>query len=196
MSAAPDPGAQGHPRLVRFRAMTPGDLAGVAAVERASYQFPWSEGIFRDCLRVGYLCRVADLDGEIVAYGVVAMGAGEGLVFIAEQDDEGRSLDGGCDYALTGEAPTARLWTLTVSDLAGRLPRAASGRTFLTSREILRDIDGRFEIAVSAGARPGNWLPAPAEGALRLVLRLYDTPLALSPGADMVMPHIERRGCR
>ena len=28
-------------------------------------------------LRVGYLCRVADLDGEIVAYGVVAMGAGE-----------------------------------------------------------------------------------------------------------------------
>jgi len=77
VSAAPDAGAQGRQRLVRFRAMTPGDLPVVAAVERASYQFPWSEGIFRDCLRVGYLCRVADLDGDIVAYGVVAMGAGE-----------------------------------------------------------------------------------------------------------------------
>jgi ribosomal-protein-alanine N-acetyltransferase len=74
--------------------MTPGDLAGVAAVERASYQFPWSEGIFRDCLRVGYLCRVADLDGEIVAYGVVAMGAGEAhiLNLCVRGDLRGRSI--------------------------------------------------------------------------------------------------------
>ena len=57
--------------------MSPGDLPAVAAVERASYEFPWSEGIFRDCLRVGYLCRVAELEGAIIAYGVVAMGAGE-----------------------------------------------------------------------------------------------------------------------
>ena len=57
--------------------MTPFDVAGVGAVERASYQFPWSDGIFRDCLRVGYLCRVAECEGEIVGYGVVAMGAGE-----------------------------------------------------------------------------------------------------------------------
>lgn len=74
--------------------MTPGDLAGIAAVERASYQFPWSEGIFRDCLRVGYLCRVADLDGEIVAYGVVAMGAGEAhiLNLCVRGDLRGRSI--------------------------------------------------------------------------------------------------------
>jgi ribosomal-protein-alanine N-acetyltransferase len=80
VSAEPGVAPHGQPRLVRFRAMTPGDLPAVAAVERASYQFPWSEGIFRDCLRVGYLCRVADLDGEIAAYGVVAMGAGEAHV--------------------------------------------------------------------------------------------------------------------
>jgi ribosomal-protein-alanine N-acetyltransferase len=70
-------GPAGSPRLVRFRAMTPYDVAGVGAVERASYQFPWSEGIFRDCLRVGYLCRVAECDGQVVGYGIVAMGAGE-----------------------------------------------------------------------------------------------------------------------
>jgi ribosomal-protein-alanine N-acetyltransferase len=57
--------------------MSPADVPRVAAVERASYPFPWSEGIFRDCLRVGYLCRVAECDGEIVGYGIVAMGAGE-----------------------------------------------------------------------------------------------------------------------
>ena len=94
MSAAPDAGAQGQQRLVRFRAMTPGDLPAVAAVERASYQFPWSEGIFRDCLRVGYLCRVADFDGDIVAYGVVAMGAGEAhiLNLCVRAELRGRSI--------------------------------------------------------------------------------------------------------
>ena len=64
-------------RFVRFRAMTPFDVAAVGTVERSSYQFPWSEGIFRDCLRVGYLCRVAECEGEVVGYGIVAMGAGE-----------------------------------------------------------------------------------------------------------------------
>jgi ribosomal-protein-alanine N-acetyltransferase len=80
-TAESTPGRAPQPRhLVRFRAMTPADVPGVGAVERASYQFPWSEGIFRDCLRVGYLCRVAECDGQIVAYGIVAMGAGEAHV--------------------------------------------------------------------------------------------------------------------
>jgi len=94
VSAAADASPHGQPRLVRFRAMTPADLPAVAAVERASYAFPWSEGIFRDCLRVGYLCRVADLDGEIVAYGVVAMGAGEAHVLnlCVRGDLRGRSI--------------------------------------------------------------------------------------------------------
>jgi len=66
--------------LVRFRAMTPFDVPAVGAVERASYPYPWSEGIFRDCLRVGYLCRVAEHAGTVVAHGIVAMGAGEAHV--------------------------------------------------------------------------------------------------------------------
>ncbi len=78
MSAAELPqGRVPAQRLVRFRAMAPTDVPGVGLVERASYTFPWSEGIFRDCLRVGYLCRVAECEGQVVAYGVVAMGAGE-----------------------------------------------------------------------------------------------------------------------
>ncbi len=77
MSAAGADAPERHPRLVKFRAMTPGDVAAVGALERAAYPFPWSDGIFRDCIRVGYLCRVAELDSQVVAYGIVAMGAGE-----------------------------------------------------------------------------------------------------------------------
>ena len=57
--------------------MLESDIPFVLAVESAAYQFPWSEGIFRDCLRVGYSCRVLDIEGDIGGYGIMSMGAGE-----------------------------------------------------------------------------------------------------------------------
>ena len=57
--------------------MLDSDVPFVLAVESAAYQFPWSEGIFRDCLRVGYTCRVLDIGGDIAGYGIMSMGAGE-----------------------------------------------------------------------------------------------------------------------
>lgn len=53
------------------------DVPMVVAIERASYQFPWSEGIFRDCLRVGYVCRVVCVAGDNAGYGIMSIGAGE-----------------------------------------------------------------------------------------------------------------------
>ena len=65
---------------IGIRPMMEVDVAEVFAVERASYQFPWSEGIFRDCLRVGYVCRVLALESQIIGYGVMSVGAGEAHV--------------------------------------------------------------------------------------------------------------------
>ena len=62
---------------VRFRPMSLADVSAVAAVERASYVFPWSEGVFRDCVRVGYFCRVIEAAGEVGGYGIMSCGAGE-----------------------------------------------------------------------------------------------------------------------
>ena len=53
------------------------DIPIVVAVEKAAYQFPWSEGIFRDCLRVGYVCRVIAVAGDLAGYGIMSIGAGE-----------------------------------------------------------------------------------------------------------------------
>jgi ribosomal-protein-alanine N-acetyltransferase len=60
--------------------MTEADVPGVIAIERTAYQFPWSETIFRDCVRVGYLCRVAERGAQTIGYGVMSMGAGEAHV--------------------------------------------------------------------------------------------------------------------
>lgn len=62
---------------IRLRAMTLADTVQVMAVERASYDFPWTEGIFRDCIRVGYICRVVECAHVVAGYGVMTVGAAE-----------------------------------------------------------------------------------------------------------------------
>jgi [ribosomal protein S18]-alanine N-acetyltransferase len=62
---------------IRFRPMNLADVPAVATVERASYAFPWSEGVFRDCVRVGYFCRVVEAAGEVGGYAIMSCGAGE-----------------------------------------------------------------------------------------------------------------------
>ncbi len=63
--------------LPAVRNMREADLPAVMAIERASYEFPWTEAIFRDCLRVGYACRVYEWHRGILGYGVMSIGAGE-----------------------------------------------------------------------------------------------------------------------
>ncbi|HWU52598.1 MAG TPA: ribosomal protein S18-alanine N-acetyltransferase [Tahibacter sp.] len=56
------------------------EVADVAAVEARAYEFPWSEGIFRDCLRAGYNCWVLVREQAIIGYGVLSVAAGEAHV--------------------------------------------------------------------------------------------------------------------
>lgn len=63
-----------------IRPMTLDDLDEVVRIEQSIYNFPWTRGIFRDCLHVGYSCWVLQLDGHVHAYGILSMGAGEAHV--------------------------------------------------------------------------------------------------------------------
>jgi ribosomal-protein-alanine N-acetyltransferase len=90
MATAPDQFA--HAGELAIRAMRDADVAEVIGIERASYQFPWTEGIFHDCLRVSYLCRVAMQDQRIVGYAVMSMGAGEAHILnLCVREDERRA---------------------------------------------------------------------------------------------------------
>ena len=60
-----------------FRRMELGDLDKVMRVEREVYQFPWTERIFSDCIRVGYLCWLALDADEVVGHAVISVTAGE-----------------------------------------------------------------------------------------------------------------------
>ena len=60
-----------------IRPLAAEDLEQVLAIERASYPFPWTRGIFEDCLKAGYACFGGLIDGELVAYALHNHGAGE-----------------------------------------------------------------------------------------------------------------------
>src|SRR5665213_1744736 len=65
---------------VTIRSMQESDLSAGVDIEQASYAFPWTQGIFQDCLRVNYTCLVAEISDAVVGYGIVSVGAGEAHV--------------------------------------------------------------------------------------------------------------------
>lgn len=60
-----------------IRTMVRDDLALVSDIERRSYEFPWSHGVFRDCLLAGYNCVVIERGEVVVGYGILSIAAGE-----------------------------------------------------------------------------------------------------------------------
>lgn len=60
-----------------FRAMEESDLPQVLAIERVTYDFPWSETIFKDCLRVRYHCYVVEQQGVVKGYAIMTVAACE-----------------------------------------------------------------------------------------------------------------------
>ncbi|VAW54407.1 Ribosomal-protein-S18p-alanine acetyltransferase [hydrothermal vent metagenome] len=63
--------------LVDIRTMNSFDLKQVIVVEEKAYPHPWTLGIFRDCLRVGYNSWVMTLDQQVIAYAIVMLSPGE-----------------------------------------------------------------------------------------------------------------------
>jgi ribosomal-protein-alanine N-acetyltransferase len=59
--------------VLSFRRMTPDDLEQVMRVELEVYEFPWSERIFRDCIRVGYYCWLALHEDTVVGHAVISV---------------------------------------------------------------------------------------------------------------------------
>lgn len=60
-----------------LRPMHEDDLAEVMRIELRAYPHPWTLGIFRDCLRVGYQCLVFENDEEMIGYAVMSHAVGE-----------------------------------------------------------------------------------------------------------------------
>ena len=66
--------------LAGLRPMSDEDLDAVLAIELRAYPFPWTRGIFQDCLRADYPAWVLQRDGAIIGYGMLSIAADEAHV--------------------------------------------------------------------------------------------------------------------
>lgn len=69
-----------QPLPLALRPMREDDLAAVHLIEARAYEFPWSVGIFRDCLRAEYPAWVLHDGARIVGYFLMSIAAGEAHV--------------------------------------------------------------------------------------------------------------------
>lgn len=133
---------------------------------------------------------------RLARHGELPLGAGEGLALYAREDADGAPLRSRCTYAITGQTPPARLWTLGLESFAGEPLRVGPNVTAVGSETIVRRSDGSFEITVSPAAQPGNWLTSEGAEKYRVVVRLYDTTArTLTELTDISMPEILVKGC-
>jgi ribosomal-protein-alanine N-acetyltransferase len=146
------------PRL-RLRPMDEDDLAAVLAVERAGYPYPWTEGIFRDCLRAGYCCWVLEQDGTMVGHGVLSVAVGEAHVLnvCVHPDLQGlglgrRILERLLHLAREHEADTAFLEVRASNIVAQRLYESAGFNEIGLRRGYYPANSGREDAVVYAKA--------------------------------------------
>lgn len=77
-----DPAPSRHERpeaaATAFRIMAMTDLIDVVRNETRSYQFPWTAGIFADCIASAENeCWVVERDNAVIGHGILSHGAGE-----------------------------------------------------------------------------------------------------------------------
>jgi [ribosomal protein S18]-alanine N-acetyltransferase len=75
-----------------IRPMQEEDVDHIMAIETRAYEFPWSNTIFQDCLRVGYCSWVLERDGALAAYGVMSVAVGESHILNLCVDPDYQSL--------------------------------------------------------------------------------------------------------
>jgi [ribosomal protein S18]-alanine N-acetyltransferase len=76
----------------RLRPMCDNDLDAVLDIELRAYPFPWTRGIFNDCLRAGYSAWVLERGRDIVGYAMLSIAADEAHVLnvCAAPEEQGR----------------------------------------------------------------------------------------------------------
>lgn len=77
---------------IQIRRMNHSDLPLVSDIERRSYEFPWSHGVFRDCLLAGYYCTVLERGSYVVGYAILSVAAGEAHILNLCIDPQYRRL--------------------------------------------------------------------------------------------------------
>jgi ribosomal-protein-alanine N-acetyltransferase len=143
--------------VVKFRPMEFRDLPMVMMVEQRAYPHPWTEGIFKSCLKVKYPAWLMIMDGNIVGYGLAMIQVGEChiLNITIDPDYQGQGLGRRLlrhflDVGIDQRAQTAFLEVRVSNDVAINLYESEGFHRIGLRKGYYRDTDGREDAVVMA----------------------------------------------
>ncbi|MBI2383874.1 MAG: ribosomal protein S18-alanine N-acetyltransferase [Gammaproteobacteria bacterium] len=142
--------------LWQLAPMTLAHVPQVVEIERRAYEFPWTEGIFRDCLKVGYSAWIVNNPGgEVMAYALMSMAVGEAHLLnlcvdpVYHQQGLGRFLLGHLLRVARAAHMTQMLLEVRKSNRAAILLYERSG---------FRKVGSRRNYYPARGGREDAWL--------------------------------------
>lgn len=142
---------------VDVRTMVHDDVAQVADIERRSYEFPWSHGVFRDCLLAGYHCVVIEREARVAGYSILSVAAGEAHILNLCIDPRYRQLGYGeqlldeiLERAATAEVSEVFLEVRPSNRKAIALYNKKGFRQVASRASYYQATDGREDAAVLA----------------------------------------------
>jgi hypothetical protein len=135
----------------------------------------------------------------IARRGLLALRQSETVYFSADDDDDSRPLDAGCQYQVRFAAePQARWWSVTLYAEDDYLAVNGDEAHSFSADHVAADPEGRLSVTIAA-TRPegdGQWVSASNAGAFNLTMRFYHPDdVVLADAAAANLPAIERLMC-
>lgn len=175
-------------------------MAGVGAF--TAFQQLKSSGLnSSEVLHIGswVLPPKMDLSGHMEARARVALTAlfalreTEVLYAVANKDAEGEALDGSYSYRVSGPAPEARYWSITLYGEDFFLIPNEENRYNINGLDVQYDAEGNFSFVISPEKKEGPWLPSDGTQKFDLLLRLYNPSTDLIENLETLsLPLIEK----
>ncbi|MGE3871781.1 MAG: DUF1214 domain-containing protein [Parvibaculaceae bacterium] len=130
-------------------------------------------------------------NAHYLMFGRLPPALGQELLFEAGQDDEGNTLDGSCDYVLTGPRFAARWWQLALADESTGEPSTVT----LSSARFIGEPDGSLRIQISREPKTGNWIDSGDISRFVMVLKLRPGTGLNAAASVVILPRIKREAC-
>lgn len=137
----------------------------------------------------------------LVNSGHLPLPQDQALYFFTYIDADGQSLKAGCEYELKGDDMDAFWWSISLHNTNFEQFANSSHRYSFNMSNIIRKVDGRYNIAIAAQVHDGNWLPLNAKAAkdnagFMLSLRLYGVNKKTIENIDqLILPSLKNKGC-
>jgi hypothetical protein len=132
----------------------------------------------------------------IAREGLLALSASEALYFNLSEDEDGRALDEGCVYELSGRALDARWWSVTLYASDHYLARNSDHAPAIDSTRIRYASDGAWRARIApVRGQAVHWLSSRnAHSGFSLTLRVYNPRRDFRASAAM-LPTLATLSC-